>query len=106
MTIMTSKTKIISAQEAAEILANEDAEFFPYQMLNEAGCTAVTNWVNKNAKSQHSMEPWFSEVTDRAGEGYDRLEMSQFQTVSGRPELLSIDAEWLDYHICYNDDQK
>ena len=95
----------ISFAEARAILSNEEAENLPYRTINDAGRSAVAQFVNSEAAEpeRHSLDAWCSEAeqaANDASEGADfSIEMSQHKTASRTPRVLWLGDAHFDWII-------
>lgn len=96
--------RTISAAEARAILANDEADSLPFRIINDAGRSAVAQFVNTAAAEpeRHSLNAWYADAeqaANDAGEGEAIvIEMGRLHTVSRNPctlELADSDFDWI-----------
>lgn len=97
--------RTLSQAEALKIITNEDAENLPFRIINEAGQTAVAQFVNSQASdpARHNLGAWYSDAEQAANDAIPGetiiIEMPGRSTVSGNPETLRMDDEHFDWLI-------
>lgn len=96
---------IITADQAAAIMADEDAEHIPLRVLNEAGQRAVTQWLRKTCRAadHRSFGPWFAQAEQAAADaqpGEDIIiEAKARETINGQPATLKLDPAHFDWQV-------
>lgn len=97
--------RTISNAEAFEIFANEDAETLPLRVINEAGRSAVAQFINVAAfdAAGHNLNAWYADADQAANDACPgemvTIEMRGMYTVSGHPETLRLDDGHFDWII-------
>lgn len=96
--------KIITEGEARELLELRRA--VPWRKLNEAGMTAVADWLMAMARepANVNIDAWYQQVDRDAGNvGIDSAviaEMRGYMTITGRPETLRLSPEHFVWMVC------
>lgn len=92
--------KTFTLEEA--IALKKDGEL-PIARLNQAGVDYLTAQISKLAKRPHNIPAYFADAEINAGDmlqGYDAdIEIRAMFTVSGRPEVISLDKSHFDWRV-------
>ncbi|ADV01252.1 hypothetical protein [Alicycliphilus denitrificans] len=95
--------RTISAAEARAILLNDEAESLPFRIINDAGRSAIAQFVNTAAAEpeRHSLNAWYAEAEQAANDAGESeaivIEMGRLHAASRTPctlELVDSDFDW------------
>lgn len=93
----------LTEAEARAILADENAQYLPFRVINETGQAAVRAFIERVAAdpAKHSADAWYQEAEQAANDallGEDiGIEMRGMHTSSRNPETLSLDKSNFDW---------
>jgi len=92
----------ITAEQALEILENDDAQQFPFRLLNEQGQSKLIKWVLDSSKhpTRQNMEAHYRDVESKApGNDPVSIEMCGHMTKDGHPIVLHLDKSDFDWFV-------
>lgn len=95
---------IITAAEAAAIIADENAERLPYRVLNASGRATLAAWLDSTASGPQDIDAWIADAERAAGSVLPGeaviIEMGGASTRSGRPETMVVPDSGFDWTLC------
>jgi mannosyltransferase OCH1-like enzyme len=100
---MPITAKQITEAEAIEAMKNEEADFFPFRVLNEEGKLVIQHWVEEVAKNHHNHDlgAWHSEAERSANDSHVdetvTIEMGRAMTHNGIPDVLRMQNSHFDW---------
>lgn len=100
---MTS-IQTLTAAQASKLLADDNAEFLPFQFINEIGRTEISAFVAKNHKSGEptsiALDAWVKDAERQLNEGNSAsIEIPSFESVGGATLTINVSNEGLSWGV-------